>query len=46
MSWIDEFPSRLAQLDLAQLRRRRREVVPADGAALIVDGQRMLAFCS
>jgi 8-amino-7-oxononanoate synthase len=45
-SWIDEFPERLAALDTAHLRRRRREVLPAGGATLLVDGQPMLAFCS
>jgi 8-amino-7-oxononanoate synthase len=46
MSWIDEFPARLAQLDAAHLRRRRREVIPGGGAHMVVDGRRMLAFCS
>ena len=46
MSWIDEFPARIAALDAAHQRRRTREVVPAGGATLLVDGQRMLAFCS
>jgi 8-amino-7-oxononanoate synthase len=46
MSWIDEFPARLAQLDAAHLRRRRREVIPAAGAHMVVDGRPMLAFCS
>jgi 8-amino-7-oxononanoate synthase len=45
-SWLDEFPARLAELDGAHLRRRRREVVPESGARLVVDGQSMLAFCS
>lgn len=45
-SWIDEFPDRIAALDSAHLRRRRREVVPAGGATLRVDGRTMLAFCS
>jgi len=45
-SWIDEFPARIAQLDGAHLRRKRRVVVPEDGARLQVDGQSMLAFCS
>jgi len=45
-SWIDEFPARIAALDAAHLRRRRREVVPAGGATMLVDGQTMLAFCS
>ena len=39
-------PQRLAALDAAHLTRRRREVRPADGAWLWVDGRRMLAFCS
>lgn len=46
MSWIDEFPERIAALDAAHQRRRRREVVPAAGASLLVDGQPLLAFCS
>ena len=45
-SWLDEIPDRLADLDAAHLTRRRREVVPADGAWLMVDGRRMLAFCN
>ena len=45
-SWLDEIPERLAALDAAHLTRRRRAVRPADGAALWVDGRRMLAFCS
>ncbi|MGE4329735.1 8-amino-7-oxononanoate synthase [Diaphorobacter sp.] len=45
-SWIDEFPARIAALDAAHLRRRRRAVVPAQGAHLLVDGAPMLAFCS
>jgi 8-amino-7-oxononanoate synthase len=45
-SWLDEIPDRLAALDAAQLTRRRRETRPADGAAMWVDGRRMLAFCS
>jgi 8-amino-7-oxononanoate synthase len=45
-SWIDEFPSRIADLDAKQLRRTRREVIPRDHASMLVDGKRMLAFCS
>ncbi|AVP57072.1 8-amino-7-oxononanoate synthase [Pulveribacter suum] len=45
-SWIDEFPARIAALDAAHLRRRRRAVLPAAGAHLLVDGRPMLAFCS
>ncbi|MES1977909.1 MAG: 8-amino-7-oxononanoate synthase [Pseudomonadota bacterium] len=45
-SWLDEFPARIAELDRLHLRRRRRIVVPQDGACLEVDGQCMLAFCS
>ena len=45
-SWLDEIPQRLAALDAAHLTRRRREVRPADGASMWVDGRRMLAFCS
>jgi 8-amino-7-oxononanoate synthase len=45
-SWLDEIPDRLAALDAAHLTRRRREVRPADGASLWVDGRRMLTFCS
>ncbi len=45
-SWLDEFPARLADLDHDQLRRQRRVVTPGSGAELVVDGQRLLAFCS
>ena len=45
-SWIDEFPQRIAELDRAHLRRRRRVVLPDGGARLKVDGQSLLAFCS
>jgi 8-amino-7-oxononanoate synthase len=45
-SWLDEFPERLAALEAAHLIRRRREVRPADGASLWVDGRKLLAFCS
>jgi len=45
-SWLDEIPERLAALDAAHLTRRRREVRPAEGASLWVDGRRLLAFCS
>jgi 8-amino-7-oxononanoate synthase len=46
LSWIDEFPQRIAALDAAHQRRRTREVVPVGGAAVLVEGRRMLAFCS
>ena len=45
-SWLDEIPQRLAALEAAHLTRRRREVRPAGGASMWVDGRRMLAFCS
>ncbi|MDB5732079.1 MAG: 8-amino-7-oxononanoate synthase [Variovorax sp.] len=45
-SWIDEFPARIAELDHAHLRRRRRVVTPLGGARLQIDGEPMLAFCS
>jgi 8-amino-7-oxononanoate synthase len=45
-SWIDEFEARIVDLDARHLRRVRREVVPSEGAHLVVDGERMLAFCS
>ena len=45
-SWLDEIPERLAALDAAHLTRRRREVRPAGGASIWVDGREMLAFCS
>ena len=46
MSWLNEFGDRLAALDAQSLRRRRREVVPEQGARLRVDGESLLAFCS
>lgn len=46
MTWLDEFDGRLAALDAQSLRRRRREVVPEQGARLRVDGTSLLAFCS
>lgn len=53
-SWLDDFSSRMAELDAAHLRRQRRVVEPELGAdgrplggvRLRVDGQPMLAFCS
>jgi 8-amino-7-oxononanoate synthase len=38
------FRAELAALDEGRLRRRRRVVEPADGAALCADGRRLLAF--
>ncbi|WP_137916988.1 8-amino-7-oxononanoate synthase [Hydrogenophaga sp. 2FB] len=46
MTWLNEFDDRLAALDAQSLRRRRREVVPEQGARLNVDGESLLAFCS
>ena len=46
MSWLDELPARLEELEASHLTRRRRRVRPAGGAWLWVDGRRMLAFCS
>jgi 8-amino-7-oxononanoate synthase len=46
VSWLNEFDDRLAALDAQALRRRRREVAPAQGARLMVDGEFLLAFCS
>jgi 8-amino-7-oxononanoate synthase len=46
MSWIDDFDTRIAELDRAHLRRRRRVVQPAGGSSMLVDGRPMLAFCS
>jgi 8-amino-7-oxononanoate synthase len=50
MSWLDQFPAQLAQLDAQHLRRVRREVLTdaahEGGTHLIVDGQPLLAFCS
>ncbi|MDO9507214.1 MAG: 8-amino-7-oxononanoate synthase [Hydrogenophaga sp.] len=46
MSWLNEFDDRLAALDAQSLRRRRREVMPEQGARLNVDGESLLAFCS
>ena len=45
-SWLDEFEARIAELDHAHLRRKRRVVTPDSGARLTVNGQNMLAFCS
>jgi 8-amino-7-oxononanoate synthase len=45
-SWLDELPQRLATLDAAGLRRRRRNVRPAGGAHVVVDGETLLGFCS
>lgn len=45
-SWLDDIPSRLADLDQAHLLRRRRVVLPTEGARMQVDGTTMLAFCS
>ncbi len=49
-SWLDDIPARMAALEAAHLRRRRRAVEPAGdsaaGAVLRVDGREMLAFCS
>ncbi|NRF66043.1 8-amino-7-oxononanoate synthase [Aquincola sp. S2] len=50
-SWLDDFDTRLAELDAAGLTRRRRVVLPAAPAEasstrLIVDGEILLAFCS
>lgn len=45
-SWIDEFPSRIQEIDAAQLRRKRREVVSQEGANVLVDGEQLLGFCS
>ncbi len=45
-SWIDEFAEKLTHLDEVHLRRKRRMVVPSQGAYLHVDGQNLLAFCS
>ncbi len=46
MSWLNEFDERLRALDVQALRRRRREVVPGEGARIRVDGESLLAFCS
>jgi 8-amino-7-oxononanoate synthase len=45
-SWLDEFPGRIAELQAADLRRRRAVVRPQGGPWVEVDGQRLLAFCS
>lgn len=45
MIW-DELEDRLAALDRAQLRRRRRIVDSPCGVRLTVDGRTLLAFCS
>jgi 8-amino-7-oxononanoate synthase len=46
MTWLDEFDTRLAELDAAHLTRKRRVVVPEAGARMLVNGRSMLAFCS
>lgn len=46
MSWIDDFAARIAALDADHQGRRTREVVPSIGATVLVDGERMLSFCS
>lgn len=46
VSWLDDIPQHLAELDAAHLRRRRRVVVPTDGPRMRVDGKPMLGFCS
>lgn len=45
-SWLDEFSEKLARLDTAHLRRKRRVVTAEHGAYLNVDGEQLLAFCS
>jgi 8-amino-7-oxononanoate synthase len=45
-SWIDEFSDKLLQLDTSHLRRKRRVVMPSEGAYLSIDGEQLLAFCS
>lgn len=45
-SWIDGFDHQLAALKRQHLLRERRVVAPADGAHLLVNGERLLAFCS
>ena len=45
-SWLDEIPTKLAALDAAHLTRRRREVRPAEGASMWVNGRKLLAFCN
>jgi 8-amino-7-oxononanoate synthase len=46
MTWLNQFDEQLAALDAQSLRRRRRVVVPQQGAHLRVDGEPLLAFCS
>ena len=46
VSWLDEFDTRLAELDARALRRKRRVVVPQGGARLQVDGALLTAFCN
>lgn len=45
-SWLDEFAPRLQKLEAQTLLRRRRVVVPQEGARLLVDGVSLLSFCS
>ncbi len=46
MSWLDEFNSRLEDLDRRALRRQRRVVRPEPEGHLNVDGRSLLAFCN
>ncbi|THU04404.1 8-amino-7-oxononanoate synthase [Lampropedia puyangensis] len=45
-SWLQALPKGLQQLSEQHLLRTRRQVAPAQGAHITVDGQRMLQFCS
>ena len=46
MTWLAEFDTRLEELEAAHLTRKRRIVVPEQGARMTVNGRSMLAFCS
>ena len=45
-SWLQALPQQLQKLQDQHLQRHRREVVPAGGAHVKVNGQPMLQFCS
>jgi 8-amino-7-oxononanoate synthase len=47
MSWLESWASdRLSELDRAGLRRRFRTIEKAEGPWVVIDGRRLLCFCS